>query len=205
MTQHLAYVWHPLHCRWQHTHPLYHTKPQYLWCHIHFRHDNTAPVSDIAPTVSVSSHRLHWNLTHYIWHHSHLISVITPAVSMISQQVWKSSPLAHIWHHTHSPWNDIHNLWYQCSVLMTSQPLHSGHEISYIWHLIHCLWHLMPYNYDITPTLSVSSHPMYLFYQTQCTYDNTATIYGIICTAYDIKPLYLWNQVNYIWHHIHYI
>ena len=35
------------------THPLYHTKPQYLWCHIHFRQDNTAPVSDITATVSV--------------------------------------------------------------------------------------------------------------------------------------------------------
>ena len=58
-------------------HRLYHTKPQYLWWHIHFRQDNTAPVSDIAPTVSMSSHRLHWHLTHFcmtshppsVWHH----------------------------------------------------------------------------------------------------------------------------------------
>ena len=63
------------------SHPLYHTKPQYLWCHTHFRHDNTAPVSDIAPTLSVSSHRLHWHLTHFcmtshppsMWHHMHYI------------------------------------------------------------------------------------------------------------------------------------
>ena len=63
------------------THPLYHTKPQYLWCHIHFRHDNTAPVSDIAPTVSMSSHHLHWHLTHFCmtshppsgWHHMNYI------------------------------------------------------------------------------------------------------------------------------------
>ena len=47
------------------THPLYHTKPQYLWCHVHFRHDNTAPVSDIAPILSMSSYRLHWHLTHF--------------------------------------------------------------------------------------------------------------------------------------------
>ena len=58
-------------------HTLYHTKPQYLRCHIHFRQNNTAPVSDIAPTVSMSSQRLHWNLTHFcmtshppsVWHH----------------------------------------------------------------------------------------------------------------------------------------
>ena len=47
------------------THPLYHTKPQYLWCHFHYRHDNTAPVSDITPTGSMSSHHLHWHLTHF--------------------------------------------------------------------------------------------------------------------------------------------
>ena len=41
------------------SHPLYHTKPQYLWCHIHFRHDITPTVSDIAPTVTLSSQTLH--------------------------------------------------------------------------------------------------------------------------------------------------
>ena len=47
------------------THALYHTKPQYLWCHIHLRNENTAPVLDIAPTVSMSSDRLLWHLTHF--------------------------------------------------------------------------------------------------------------------------------------------
>ena len=37
------------------SHPLYHTKLQYLLCHIHFRHDITPPVSDITPNVSLSS------------------------------------------------------------------------------------------------------------------------------------------------------
>ena len=46
------------------THTLDHTKPHYLWCHIHLMHDNTAPVLDIAPTVSMSSDRLRWHLTH---------------------------------------------------------------------------------------------------------------------------------------------
>ena len=58
-------------------HTLYKSKPQYLWYDIHFRHDNTAPVSDIAPTISMSSNHLHWHLTHFcmtshppsVWHH----------------------------------------------------------------------------------------------------------------------------------------
>ena len=63
------------------THPLYHTKPQCLWCDIHFRQDNAAPVSDIEPTVSMSSQRLHWHLTHFcmtshppsVWNHMNYI------------------------------------------------------------------------------------------------------------------------------------
>ena len=42
------------------SHPLHHTKLQSLWLHIHFNHDITSPVSDIAPTVSLSSQPLHW-------------------------------------------------------------------------------------------------------------------------------------------------
>ena len=63
---HSAYVWPHLH---------------YRRCHIHFRHDIINPVSDIAPTVSLSSQPLHWYHTHffmtshplYLWHHTHYI------------------------------------------------------------------------------------------------------------------------------------
>ena len=89
------------------THTLYHTKPQYLWCHIHFRHDNTASVSDIAPTVSMSSDHLHWHLTHLgmtshqpsVWHHMKYIYNITPNPSVIT--------LLFLWHHSLYIWNHI--------------------------------------------------------------------------------------------------
>ena len=107
---HRVYMWHPIHyiydiistmydnttlCVFDTTigicvtsfallmisHPLHQTKPQYLWCHIHFRHDITLTVSDITPTVSLSSQPLHWYRTHfcmtsyplYEWHHMHSI------------------------------------------------------------------------------------------------------------------------------------
>ena len=110
MMSHTVYMWHPIHyiydvisptydnttlCDVDNTlgiyvtsfalqmisHPIYHTKPQYLWCHIHFRHDLTSTLSDIAPTVSLSSQPLHWYHTHfcmtsyplYVWHHMHSI------------------------------------------------------------------------------------------------------------------------------------
>ena len=76
------------------SHPLYHTKPQYLWCDIHLRHDISPPVSDIAPTVSFSSQPLHWYHTHYcmtshlhsVWVHIHYMGVITQCL--------------YLWHHT---------------------------------------------------------------------------------------------------------
>ena len=63
------------------SHPLYHTKPPYLWFHIHFGHGITTSVSDIAPTVSLSSQPFHRYHTHfcitsyplYVWHHIHSI------------------------------------------------------------------------------------------------------------------------------------
>ena len=61
---------HRMHCFWMITYsvlivPLYQTKPQYLGCHIHFRHDVTPPVSDIASTVSLSSKPLQCYHTHF--------------------------------------------------------------------------------------------------------------------------------------------
>ena len=59
------------------TRTLYHNKPQYLWCHIHFKYDNIAPVSDIAPTIYMSSNHLHWHLTHFcMTSHSLLCDII---------------------------------------------------------------------------------------------------------------------------------
>ena len=110
MISHTVYMWHPIHyiydivstmydnttlCDVDTTlgicvtsfalemisHPLYHTKPQYLWCHIHFRHNLTHTVSDTTPTLSFWSQRLHWYHAQfcmtwhqlYVWHHMHSI------------------------------------------------------------------------------------------------------------------------------------
>ena len=130
MISHTVYMWHPIHyiydiistmydnttlCDVDTTlgicvtwfalqmisHPLYHTKPQYLWCHIHFRHDLTPTVSDIAPTVSLSSQPLHWYI-HFCM---------------------TSYPL-YVWHHMHSLLHHINSLCHHTTVLMTSQPLY---------------------------------------------------------------------------------
>ena len=63
------------------SHRLYHTKPQSSLLHMHFRHDIPPPVSDIAPTLCLSSQTLQWYHTHYcmtshpiyMWRHMHYI------------------------------------------------------------------------------------------------------------------------------------
>ena len=106
-----------------------------------------------------------WHLTHCIWHHNLCICVVTPALSMPSQQLWNSSHLAHVWHHTPPTSHQIQTLWHQSSVFRTSQTLHSWYQISYIWHHVHGLWHLIPYMWQhrhyigkITPTMFVNTY-----------------------------------------------
>ena len=88
------------------THPLYHTKPQYLGCHIHFSQDNAAPLWDITPTVSMSSHHLHWHLTHFCMTSQHLLCDIIWTIYNITPNPYVIT-LLYLWHHSLYIWNHI--------------------------------------------------------------------------------------------------
>ena len=187
---------------------------------------------DITPSVFMTSYPIYmvspillsWqhnnytcHLTHYIWHHRDCIYVITPAVSMTSHQVWKSSHLAYIWYHDHSTWHHIHTLWHESSSFMTSQPLHSWHEIFYIWCHFYGPWHLIPYKCDIIATLSETSHPLclwihihYIWHETYCVqtgqqiYLSSHPRYLYLCDHTHSTCLqYVWHHMNCRWHPIH--
>ena len=145
---------------------------------------------DITPIIFMTSYTIYiislillswqhnnytWHFTHYIWHQSHCISVMTPSVLMTSQQVFKSSHLAYIWHHTH-----LHEITLKIYDI----------NAQYLWHHNHCIHDIMSPLYEITSMvydisspitmishlLFVSQHPMYLFYQTPGKYDITSAI-----------------------------
>ena len=67
------------------SHTLCLSESQSLWFHIHVRHDITPPVSDITPTVSLSSQSLNCYHTQfcmtshtlYVWYHMHYALYIT--------------------------------------------------------------------------------------------------------------------------------
>ena len=171
-----------------------------------------------------------WHLTHCIWHHSHCICVMTQmthrSVSMYCCITLITTSMEiitfdHVWLHADSTSYHIHTLWHQLSVFMTSEPLHSWHQISSVWHHIQGLWHLLPYSCDITATISVTSPPLwlwihfhYIWHQTHC----VKTIQPLYMTS---LPPYLYlcdhthwvddithtvcrtSHIMYVWHYMH--
>ena len=134
-------------------------------------HYNTTNIPDISPTifeitatVSVSSHK--W------W--THLYQCI--ALLMTSQQVCKSSHLAHVWHHTQTISHHIHTLWHQWSCFMTSQTLHSWHQISSIWRHFHSLGHHTTF-WMTSSLLYLTSRPLYLCHHIHSVDDITPTVF----------------------------
>ena len=129
------------------SHPLYHTKPQSLWLHVHFGHDITPPVSDVAPTVSLSSQPLHWYHIHF----------------------WMTSNPPSVWHHMHYILHHIQSLCHHTTILMTSQPLYmKPHPVCratytlYMRHHSHYLCALMHSIDNSTPTRCMTSHSSYV-------------------------------------------
>ena len=151
------------------SHPLFRTSH-------HIRYDIESTVSDLMSTVYVSSHK---------WH-THLYRC--SSVSMTSQQVCKSSHFAHVWHHTQSKSHHTHTLWHQWSGYMASQTLHSWHQISSIWHHIHSLGHHNILCMTSTP-LYLTSCPLYVCNHTHPIEDITATIWMVS------HPVYLWHHI----------
>ena len=81
---------------------------------------------------------------------------------------------------------------------MTSQPLHSWHQIPYIWHHFQGLWYLVPYTCHITQTMFVNTYQQYFSSNTWCR-DNTTTISEIttsICVS-------VWSHRVNPWHNTH--
>ena len=148
MTQHSAYVCHPLHCRWQHTHsitpnisiydvtstsgrtaqPLYQTShPMYL-CH------HTVS-TDISPTL--------------VWGHTHLLCDIIWTVYNITPNRYVIT-LLYLWHHSLYIWNQ--------SSMRATYTLNMLHHSHYLCH--HTL-----FIDNITPTLFMTSHSPYVWHR----------------------------------------
>ena len=75
---------------------------------------------------------------------------------------------------------------------MTSQTLHSWHQISSLWHYIYSLGHHSTFCMTSSP-LYLTSRPLYLCHHTHPIDDITATIWMVS------HPVYLWHHIPYIY------
>ena len=145
-----------------HTHCIDNIKPilcmtshsPYVWHRLHYKRHH---ILTLCPqtTVFMSSNPLYWHRVHCI------CVLISSTVLMISHQLC-------FWDHMR--YNTRHHI--HCirhvSHCMTSQPLHSWHQIPYIWRHLQGLWHLVPYTCEITDTMFVNTCQVYLTSNTRC-------------------------------------
>ena len=170
------------------SHPLYHTKKEYLWFRIHFRNDITPPVSDIAPTVSLSSQHLHWYHT----------------------QCGMTSQAPSVWHHIHYIYHHIQSLCHHTTVLMTSQPLymkpHPVCRATYTLYRRHHSDYLGPHTHlidNITRILCMTSHSPYMWHRLHYTRHHILILWPQTTVFISSQPLYLTSHPLYMCHHIH--
>ena len=253
MTPHSAYMRHTLHSTWHHihsitpnhsiydvtstsgmiSHPLYPTlHPLYLF------HHNLS--TDITPSFE--------------WHHTHLLCDIICTMYNVTSSLYVIT-LLYLCHQNLYIWNDIqyvgqhiHYTWDLTATICVLHRLYSQHHTHSLYDitLYICVASFVLYKtshaqfmtsnhrvyvsttmFDIVPTLSVSSHPLYSWYHTNFIseitsakiHDIISLVYGMTATVwhhnhgihditfptYDITSRVYDISSPYMWHHSHYV
>ena len=216
------------------------SQPHFLTSNHHFE-DITPTILDIVSTVSVSSHQL------YQWYHSHFMFDITSSICETFCLLYLWHCMHYVWHHNPLCWlhhtrhiydiicttEDVKStLSLQATIFMTSHPLQAWHHTPCIRHCTNCIFVITtsplishPLLYDITPTICVTSHALYItsypllisshyfsYDSTNWTYETTSSmqlkIYTILVTSQSvvcvITPTVLRaSHPLFVWHHTH--
>ena len=153
------------------------------------------PLSDIASTASVSSQPLYW------WSLDNCIYDITLSLCMASYALYITShPLFMISHH--------------CSHHITSTEFMISHTLYMTSHTRQhdIISAISPTISDTASNVSVSSNPVYQLHHIHSLdhipYTICMTSYSVCMTwheLYDIRPLYVWHDIQYIYDIISYI
>ena len=207
MTPHWAYVWHPLHCRWccihsitpnhsiydvtstsdMTSHPLYHTlhplylchhnlsidiTPTFEWHHILYMSDVICTIYNIISTPYVITLLYLWHYNLYIWNHIQYVRQHIHYTWDITATICVHNPL-YTQHHTHSLY-DI-----TLAISMASFAQYKTSHPHFMTSNRH-FYDITPTIFDIISTVSVSSHPLYWWYHTNCIYEISSNIYSHI-------------------------
>ena len=131
--------------------------------------------------------------------HIHLICDITAIIWIITTTVERTSHPLFLWHQTRHMCGIICIIQDITSSLFDLKPPFWGHHTHYIRHRVHCIC-------VITPTLSMISQPLYVWFHFKYMGDNLSTIF---MTSYKLcmttQPCVLITPHSaYVWHHLCY-
>ena len=180
----MAYVWHPLHCRWQRTHSvtpnhsIFHvtsnsgmtTQPLYQTSHpLYLCHQTIS--TDISPT--------------FVWHHTHFC-VSSYELYITSYPVLMSSH--------YCTYDSTACIYENISSICASYTLN-------IWHHSHYLGHHNHWIDKITPTLFMTSHSPYVWHCLHCTRHHILTFWPQTTIWRTSHQLYYKSCLLYLCHH----
>ena len=184
------FIWHQIHSWWHQTfvclswHPVFlghHI--HYIWSHTHCLYDYTSSIS-YPPFLAITNSPL---ISHAVlaWHHTRPMYGKICTIKDIASSLYDIKP-QFLGRHTHYIWHRIH-----CICVITSTVLMIPHQL-YIWvllryirrHHIHCIRRHIHYIFNITatvsvsatPTLSMLSHPLYVWHHTHYMYNIIKTL-----------------------------
>ena len=158
------------------------------------------------------------DITVYFRHYTQCTNFMKRSECMSSQNLY-------VWHHTHYIWHHIHSLWHHTSLFMTSSPQYlTSHPVYLTSRPLYLCSHTHSIN-DISDTLCMITHTVYMWRSIHDIYDIMSTMYGnrtlcgwyhtrhmcdIICTTDDITStlsqqtiIYMVSHPLQIWHHTH--
>ena len=112
------------------------SQAMYQFYQTQYMHDITATICMTSYTQHMTSHPLFMTSQHFIYDIKSTISDITSTISDLTSTVSVSSHPLYWWHHRQSMY-DITS-----STCVTSYQLYIGHRIHYVWqHNTVCWWH----------------------------------------------------------------
>ena len=136
---------------------------------------------------------------HQVWgKHIHLTCDITATICVITPTAESTSHPLFLWHHTRHMCGIVCIIQDITSSLFDLKPPFWGHHTHYIRH-VHCIC-------VNTPTLSMISQPLYVWYHIKYIWDILSTIfmtsYPSCKTRQNCKLIT--PHSAYVWHHLHY-
>ena len=146
---------------------------------MHCIHDTTPTISDITSNISASSRTVHQ------LYHTNSLYDITQTISVTSYALYITSyPLLMSSHYCTY---DSTTLTYETTSSMQLK-IYTIHVTS---QSLVCV---------ITPTVLITSHPLFVWHHTRHRYSVFCTIEHTTYSLYEIKPPFLWHHKHYIWH-----